>query len=97
MGQVTGIAGVITRTIRGWAAPRSALRVTTARPKRRKMRGMAAWSGAVHVGAPAKQHAAPHTAGIAKPQRRASVAGSSACLSAISGTTKCPISGELRP
>ena len=56
---------------------------------------MAAWSGAVPVGAPAKQRAVPHTAGIARRQRPASVGESSACLSVISGTTKCPMSGEL--
>ena len=58
---------------------------------------MAAWSGAVHVGAPVKQPAAPHTAGIVKQQRPVNGVVFSACLSVISGTTKCPMSGEPRP
>ena len=40
-GKQPELSGAITRTIRGWAAPRSAQHVTTATQKRRKMPGMA--------------------------------------------------------
>jgi hypothetical protein len=53
MSQVTGIE---------WCHPHVqsvALRVTTATPKRRKMRGTGASNGAAHVGVPVKQLAAP--------------------------------------
>ena len=61
------------------------------------MRDMAASSGVAHVGAPAQRPAAPRIAGIVKPERPANVGVSSACRSATSGTTKCPMSGAPRP
>jgi hypothetical protein len=97
MGQAPESSGAITRTIRGWAAPRSAQHVTTARQKRRKMPGTAVWSGVAHAGAPVKRPVVPLIAGIAMRQRPASVGEFSACLSVISGTTKCQMSGESRP
>jgi Protein of unknown function (DUF5131) len=57
--------------------------------------GRVEWAG--HVGAPAKQLAALHTAGIARRRRPENGAVFSACRWVIFGTIKCRMGGALRP
>ena len=97
MGKSPESSGAIIPTIRGLAPPRSAQLVTTATPKHRKMRDMAVYNRAAHVRRTSEATAVLLTVGIIRRWRPARTVVYSACRWAISGTTKCQMSGALRP